>query len=188
MVVLLRIVAVLEPGTYTLGPDDGTLSVRTARTGAASKAGHDLLLHVTDWTATLEVGDGGTPTAVALDADGGSLRVREGTGGMMELGDDDIASIHRSIDDDVLRKQDIAFRSTRVTPAGDGVAHVEGDLTLVGRSHPLSFDVAVAEDGRVRGSATVKQSNWGIKQFSILFGALKVADEVEVAIDAAQSR
>src|SRR5919204_253735 len=133
MVVLLRIVAVLEPGTYTLGPD-------------------------------------------------------EGTGGMMELGDDDIASIHTSIDDDVLRKQDIAFRSTRVTPAGDGGLHVEGDLTLVGRSHPLSFDVAVAEDGRIRGSATVKQSTWGIKQFSILFGALKVADDVEVAIDAAQSR
>jgi polyisoprenoid-binding protein YceI len=107
---------------------------------------------------------------------------------MMELGDDDVASIHKSIDDDVLRKHDIAFRSTRATPAGDGVLHVDGDLTLIGRSQPVSFDVAVAEDGRIRGSATVKQSNWGIKQFSILFGALKVADEVEVAIDAAHSR
>jgi hypothetical protein len=40
----------------------------------------------------------------------------------------------------------------------------------------------------VRGRAVVKQSDWGMKQYSILFGALKVADEVEVAIDARQSR
>ena len=46
----------LQTGTYRLGPDDGTLSVRTGRTGAAAKAGHDLLIHVTAWEATLAVG------------------------------------------------------------------------------------------------------------------------------------
>jgi len=45
----------LPPGTYTLGPDDGTLAVRTERTGAAAMAGHNLLLHVTAWEATLAV-------------------------------------------------------------------------------------------------------------------------------------
>jgi len=161
--------------------------VRTARTGAASKAGHDLLIHVTDWSATLEVGEDGTPTAIALDADATSLRVQEGTGGMMELGDDDIASIHASIDKDVLRKQDIAFRSTRVEPGPDGRVRVEGELTIGKRANPIAFDLA-GDDGRVHGTATVKQSDWGIKQFSILFGALKVADEVTVEVDAAQSR
>ena len=34
-------------GGIRLGPDDGTLSLRTTRTGAAAKAGHDLLIHVT---------------------------------------------------------------------------------------------------------------------------------------------
>ena len=34
----------------------------------------------------------------------------------------------------------------------------------------------------------VKQTDWGIKPYSALFGALKVADEVEVAIDAACPR
>jgi len=177
----------LEPGTYELGPENGTLSVRTKRTGAASKAGHDLLLHVTDWSGTVDVGADGTPTAVALDAKGTSLRVQEGTGGMMELGEDDVASIHKSIDDDVLRKQDITFRSTTVEPGGDGAVRVEGDLTLVGKSHPVAFDLA-AGDGGIRAHATVKQSDFGIKQFSILFGALKVADEVEIEIDATQSR
>ena len=43
----------IPPGTYRFGPDNGTLSVRTERTGAAAKAGHNLLLHVTAWEATL---------------------------------------------------------------------------------------------------------------------------------------
>ena len=47
----------IEAGTYELGPDDGVLSVRTKRTGAAAKAGHNLVLHVTAWKATLEVGE-----------------------------------------------------------------------------------------------------------------------------------
>ena len=47
----------IPTGTYKLGPGNGTLSVRTGRVGAAAKAGHDLLLHVTVWQATLEVGE-----------------------------------------------------------------------------------------------------------------------------------
>ena len=42
----------------------------------------------------------------------------------------------------------------------------------------------LAGDGSIRAHATLKQSDFGIKQFSILFGALKVADEVSVEIDA----
>ncbi len=61
---------------------------------------------------------------------------------------------------------------------------VKGDLTLVGKTAPLSFDLRLAEDGQVTGSAVVKQSDWGIKPYSALFGALKVADEVVVAVDA----
>ena len=74
------------PGTHQLGPENGTLSVRTGRKGAAAKAGHDLLIRVTAWDATIEVGDG---IAISLDADPTSLRVLEGTGGMQALDDDD---------------------------------------------------------------------------------------------------
>src|SRR5436190_10493637 len=99
-------------GTHTLGPSTGTLAVRTGRTGAAAKAGHDLLLHVTEWQATLEVADDSTPAAISLDADGGSLRVREGTGGMQALDDDDKANVEQTIDDDVLKRQRITYRSS----------------------------------------------------------------------------
>jgi polyisoprenoid-binding protein YceI len=61
---------------------------------------------------------------------------------------------------------------------------VEGELELAGRTEPISFELSVADERRITGTATVKQTNWGIKPFSALFGTLKVADAVEVAIDA----
>ena len=61
-------------------------------------------------------------TTLELEADATSLRVREGTGGMQALGDDDKANIHSTIDDDVLKRQAIAFRSTQVTGADGRLA------------------------------------------------------------------
>ena len=46
------------------------------------------------------------------------------------------------------------------------------------------FDLAVDGD-RLTGAVSLKQSDWGIKPYSALFGTLKVVDEVQVAIDAA---
>ena len=46
----------IEPGTYTLGPENATLRIRTGRRGGAAKAGHDLLIEVTAWSATIERG------------------------------------------------------------------------------------------------------------------------------------
>src|SRR6185295_11601681 len=119
----------LPAGTHTLGPEHGTLAVRTGRTGAAAKAGHDLLIHVAAWQATLEVGEDPAHTSVTLDADPISLRVREGTGGMQPLGADDKANIETTIGDEVLKGQAIAFRSTGVQPApGGSRLSVRGDL------------------------------------------------------------
>ena len=167
----------IEAGTYELTSESGTLSVRTGRTGAAAKAGHDLVIDVTAWHATLEVG---AQSSLVLDADATSLRVREGTGGMQALGDDDKASIEQTIDDDVLQRQGITFRSTAVQVEGSRLS-VEGELALVGSVRPIAFELAVA-DGRLSGSAVVKQTDWGIKPYSALYGALKVVDEVEVAL------
>ena len=108
----------IQAGTHRLGPDNATLSVHTARTGAAAKAGHDLVMHVTAWEATLELADDPAGTSMELSADATSLRVQKGTGGIQALGDEEKASIHQTIDDEVLKRQDISFRSTAVQ--GDG--------------------------------------------------------------------
>jgi hypothetical protein len=172
----------LPPGTHRLGPGNATLAVRTKRGGAAAKAGHDLELLVTAWEGTLEVGDDGAATGAQLTADATALRVQKGTGGAMALGDDDKTNIHQTIDDEVLKRQDIVFRSTGVESAGHGL-RVEGELTLAGTTKPLGFDLAVGADGVLAGTVTVTQTSFGMKPYSALWGALKVLDEVEVALD-----
>ena len=159
----------------TFGPENATLTVRTKRTGAASKAGHDLLFEVTSWSATL---DQDADPALTLTADSGSLRVLEGSGGIQALGDDDKAGIEQTIEEEVLMGTPIEFRSTAVEGR-----RLEGELELAGQRHPISFELAGDEDGRLTGSATFKQSDWGMKPYSALFGTLKVVDEVEVAFE-----
>ena len=171
-------------GIHRLGPDNGTLSVRTGRTGAAAKAGHDLLIDVTAWSATLEVGEDPALTSIELH-DATSLRVREGSGGIQSLGDDDKASIVKTIDEEVLKGTGIEFRSTDVQTAADGSRlSVRGELTLVGATRPIAFDLLLGADGNLSGRAVLRQTDWGISPYSTLFGALKVADEVEVVLDA----
>lgn len=175
----------IKPGTYDVGPQNAKLNVETSRTGGAARAGHDLTLEVTSWNGALQLGEEPNGTSVTLHADGSSLRVREGRGGIKKLDEDDKQNIQQTIDDEVLRSTAIDFRSSAVEGSPDsGHLSVRGTLTLAGRTNPIEFGLDIAEDGHLTGSATVKQSDWGIKPYSALFGALKVADEVTITIDA----
>ena len=127
------------------GPDNAQLTVRTSRTGAAAKAGHDLLIEVTSWSATLDME---ADPALTLSADPRSLRVLEGSGGMQTLGEDEMASIAKTIDQEILEGRPIEFRSTRVEPGTEGApTRVDGDLELAGERRPLAFEVASGADG-----------------------------------------
>jgi polyisoprenoid-binding protein YceI len=164
----------------SLGPDNATLTVLTRRAGAIAKAGHDLVIEVTRWRATL------APDAIELTVDAGSLRVRSGSGGISPLGDEEKAGIAQTIDEEVLKGGSIVFRSSSVTERPDGL-DVEGELELLGIRRPLAFELTL-NDGHLTGSATVKQTDWQMKPYSALFGTLKVADDVEIAIDATLPR
>jgi polyisoprenoid-binding protein YceI len=162
------------------GPDNASLRIRTGRTGGAAKAGHDLLIEVESWQATL---DREAQPALTLTADSRSLRVLEGTGGLKSLSESDKADVKKTIDKEVLKGTPIEFRSTEVTEGAGGSLSVRGELRLNGTQAPVSFELATADDGRMTGSATVTQSAHGMKPYSALFGALKVADDVTVLID-----
>ena len=55
-------------------------------------------------------------TSMELTADATSLRVVKGTGGMQALREDDVDNIEQTINDEVLMRQDIRFRSTGFRP------------------------------------------------------------------------
>jgi hypothetical protein len=172
----------MEPGVHSLGPASGTLSVHTGKAGAAATAGHDLHMEVTRWRAHLVVG---AHMAIALRADARSLRVVKGTGGIMPLGNEEKEGIAQTIDEEVLKGGSIAFHSTAVEADATGSRlDVTGDLELLGFRHPIDFTLDVGDDGRLVGTAKVRQTDWRMKPYSALFGTLKVADVVEVAIDA----
>ena len=158
------------------------MQVRTYREGVAQKVGHDLIIDVGQWEATAEVGEDGTLSAVQLEADARSLQVREGLRGVKPLSDKDRADIRKTIDQKILRGEPIVFRSSAVESA-DGRMIVSGDLDIAGTSRQARFELDAAADDRVSGTLPVTQSEWRIKPYRGLMGALKVRDAVEVVLD-----
>lgn len=171
-------------GIHTLGPDSATLQVKTYREGVASKAGHDLVIDVTRWHATVNIGDGAAPLAIELNAEPDSLSAREGLGGVKPLTDKDRADIRKNIQAKILGTKPIEFRSTAVEAAGDGRLAVHGELSIAGNTRPTTVELSVGPDGQVSGVVSLTQSEWGIKPYSALMGTLKVRDSVDVVLDA----
>lgn len=176
---------VLPTGSHRFGPGNASIQVKTSRQGVASRAGHDLVIELTRWEATLDVGGDGTGATLELTADPRSLEVREGLHGVKPLTGKDRAEIQKNIDEKVLRGVPISFRSSEVVPLDEErrIA-VSGNLGMAGETRPITFELSVEPDGTLGGGTTLTQSEWGIKPYSALMGALKVRDAVEVVCTA----
>ncbi|HYX59468.1 MAG TPA: YceI family protein [Streptosporangiaceae bacterium] len=204
-------------GNFRLGPDTGRVVIKTGRAGLAAKAGHDLTIEVTRWSAQVEVpaeSDGGQSAAtVSAELDLGSLEVREGTGGAVPLTDRDRREIKKQMGK-ILGGGTATFASSRIIPAGARPASspggtiapdppregttppnppaaggaIEGTVTLNGKTQPARLQVTDAGSGRYRGSVTLAQTGFGIKPYTGFFGALKLKDEVVVEFEVGLSQ
>jgi polyisoprenoid-binding protein YceI len=166
--------------TYELGPANASLQVKTYREGIAQKVGHDLVIDVTAWSGTLVLN--GDTSSVSLDADSGSLEVREGHNGVKPLSDKDRGEIRKNIDAKILKQQPISFRSTQVQRSANGLS-VQGNLSIGDTSRPVQFELAM-DGNRVQGIVPLVQREFGIKPYSAMMGALKVRDDIEIVVDA----
>ena len=173
-------------GNFRLGPDSGRVVIKTGRAGLAARAGHDLTIEVTRWSAQVDVpadGDGGaTAATVSAELDLGSLEVREGTGGAMPLTDRDRREIKKQMGG-ILGSGTASFASSRIILSGSSGGAIEGTVTLNGTSQPARLQVTDSGSGRYRGSATLAQTGFGIKPYTGFFGALKLRDEVVVEVE-----
>lgn len=176
----------LREGGYQLGPESGRLLIKTGRTGLGARAGHDLVIEATDWTGRVIVNPSDpAQSSVSVQVDVASLEVKEGTGGVKPLTDSDRAEIKRNIREKILHTTlhpTIAFRSTSVGGTQEALT-VDGELTIMGATRPVTVYGTVGDDGQLRANATVLQSDWGIKPYSAFFGALKLADDVAIEVD-----
>jgi hypothetical protein len=164
----------IPEGTHTVGPSNGSLKVKTGKEGAAAKMGHNLTLVVNSWEATVE---GGDSPSIKLTADPGSVEVESGEGGAKPLGDKDKKDIKKTIDGKVLGSSQITFTSSEVTDS-----QAKGDLSIAGSSSNVTIPISVSGD-KISGSTTLNQSNFGVKPFSTMMGALKVKDQVTVEFE-----
>jgi polyisoprenoid-binding protein YceI len=79
----------------------------------------------------------------------------------------------------------IAFSSTKIETTDANHWTVTGNLTLHGQTHPETFPVLRVDARHFSGSATVRQSAFGITPIRIAGGAVTVKDDVKVTFDIA---
>jgi polyisoprenoid-binding protein YceI len=123
---------------------------------------------------------------VALTVNATALRVRDS-----DASEKDRAEIQKTmLGPEVLdteRYREIAFQSTAVQPAGQGAWSVSGNLTLHGETKPVTLEVR-EKDGHYVGSASVRQSDFGIKPVKVAGGTVRVKDEVRIEFDVQLTR
>jgi len=160
--------------------------VFTFKEGLLSAVAHDLKIKVTRFSFKVEAGkvegrwDAGSLVVDSVMRDG-----RESTG----LSQRDFDKIAHTIADDVLearRHPEIRFTSDEVSIAGER-ATIKGQLTLAGRSRPLTVE-AHKVDGRWVAEVSLHQPDFGIKPYSAMFGTLKIKPDVKVRVSVPADR
>lgn len=172
---------------WNLGEADGELLLHTGVTGSAARMGHRLTIALSSWRATVDW-DGDKPASVEVTVELNSLEVLTGEGGMTPLSSAEKSLVRSNALKtlQVKRFPQATFRSSSIEPDADSW-RLTGTLDLGGRSNEQTVDVEVVRDDagwRLSGAAVVRHSDHGIKQYSMLMGAMKVTDDVRVTLTA----
>ena len=172
---------------WTLDASDGELQLRTGVTGRAARMGHRLTIAMTRWQATVNW-DGAKPVTAELVVDTNSLEVLRGDGGVKGLSGPEKVVVRsnalRSLN--AGRFPEIRFTAEAIDETDDGY-RLSGILQIRGRSREQVIGLRTDDLGdswRMSAESTVRQSDYGIKPFSLLMGSVQVTDDVTVSFTA----
>lgn len=170
-----------------LDPSDGELLVHTGVTGRAAKMGHRLTIRMDSWHVSVHW-HGTQPRTAELTVDVDSLHVVRGEGGVTPLSGPEKALVRANALKvlDAKRFPQIRFDADDIEETHDGY-RLTGTLEIHGRSNRHVVDVRVQDVGdswRLSSDADVRHTEFGIKPYSMLMGAMKVADDVTVSLRA----
>jgi polyisoprenoid-binding protein YceI len=139
-----------------------------------------------EWAGTVEADEDNPLSAVVS----GTIKAASVESGL-EMRDKDV----REKILDAENYPEITYRSTRVEAAGDKKYRVTGDLTIAGKTHPITLDVETEDEftdvmgfHRVGFSArgTLRRSDWQLTWNYVLEGGrVLVSEEVKIEIDGA---
>jgi polyisoprenoid-binding protein YceI len=173
--------------TWTLDASDGELQLRTGVTGRAARMGHRLTIAMTRWQATVDW-DRNEPVAAELVVDVGSFEVLRGEGGVKGLSGPEKAVVRSNAMNSLnaSRFPEIRFSADAIEKTDDGY-RLSGTLQIRGKSNEHVIDLRTEDLGgswRMSTESTVRQSDYGIKPFSLLMGSMQVVDEVAISFTA----
>jgi polyisoprenoid-binding protein YceI len=169
----------IASGTHSIEPENGKLIVKVYKEGMAAKMGHDLTFEASDWSGKITVDENDpSASAVQVTIDASSLEIIDAKGGAKPLSDKDRSDIAKNITK-TLGNSAITFESTGVSGTAPRVS-LKGNLTISGTTKPVNLDLVIGDDGSVSGNTTIVQTQFAIKPFSAMMGALKVKDSVDV--------
>jgi YceI-like domain len=158
--------------------NSSSLKIRVFKSGAFSAFAHDHEIQ-----APIDQGkiDPSAHPSVELRVDSRKMRVLD-----PEMSADKRAQIQQTMEGtevlDVTHFPEISYRSTAITKTGDARWEVHGNLSLHGKNG-LVVVVVSLDGGHYRGSASFKQSDFGITPIRIAGGTVKVKDEVKIEFD-----
>jgi len=185
---LLAIGACLTPDTVhaqskTIDVTKSTLKIRVFKSGVFSAFAHDHEIQAPIEEGIIEAGipDSSAHASVQLRVDSRKMRVLD-----PDTSADTRDQIQHTMQSatvlDVEKFPEISYQSTTVTSRGDAHWEVNGMLNLLGKKQPVVVEVSL-KDGHYRGSASFKQSNFGINPISLAGGTIKVKDELKIEFD-----
>ena len=165
-----------------------SLKIRVFKSGAFAAFAHDHEVDAPIAEGKIDEGkinegksDSSARASVQLRVDARKMRVLD-----PEIGADKRAEIqHTMLGATVLDAEkfpEIFYQSTGVTGSGERHWEVRGELTLHGKKQPVAVQVSW-QDGHYRGSASIKQSDFGIEPIRIAGGTVKVKDELKIEFD-----
>lgn len=189
------------PVTATSSATDSLLYALVWRDPSAvgNSFAHDHVVRASDWAGTFTFLPGDA-SACAVDVDvvtGGLVNdepaLREAVGLDSVMSERDRTSVRDSMlggdQLDAANHPMLSFTSLacRGDLDGAGTLEVDGSLTVRGTSRPVTWTVEYAVDDAggmlARGTLTIAQSDFGITPYQAFFGAVKVADEVDLAFE-----
>ena len=176
---------------WTLTPSDGELLIHTGVAGRGARMGHRLTIAMTRWEATVAWA-GAEPVTADLAVEVDSFEVLRGEGGVKGLTGPEKALVRsnalKSLD--AGRFAGIRFSARTIEKTGDGY-RLAGQLEIRGKTRDHVIDLRTEDLGdawRMSAESTVRQTEFGIKPYSLLMGSLKVADDVVVSFTATRAK
>ena len=176
---------------WTLDPADGELLLHTGVTGRAARMGHRLTIAMTRWQATVT-----GPTANPSRRNWRSRRIRcevlRGEGGVKGLSGPEKAVVRsnalkvvvcRPFSRNPVHRRRSPRDRRRVSPCRHAADPRKS------REHVIDLRTEdLGDSWRMSAESTVRQTDYGVKPFSLLMGSVQVADDVTVSFTGVRTK